>query len=280
MPNAPEGTVKSDNPSIKFLTKEKDGKVYIIAVNESDKDAEAKFSGKFKVSSMKVVFEDREVKCSKDEFSDKFKAYDVHIYATADIPAPIVKRPDFNEELDKKIPVFIKNASDKRNASKYNTKAEWIWYPEKNMETFSAAAFRKDFEITEVPEKAAIIITADDNYVLFINGTKVGEDCGMSGGGWETAEKYNITKLLKNGTNTIYVEASDAGAPPCGLLAEVILKSKDGSEKHIITDSSWQVALIKEITKKVDKNFKGVNAAKISDYGKGPWSDNVMVGIE
>lgn len=280
LPDAPAGTVKADNAAIKFLTKEKDGKVYIIAVNESDKDIEVKFSGKFNVSSVKVIFENREMKCADNSFSDKFKAYDVHIYASAEIPPATEKLPSLNEELEKKVPVFIKFATDKINALAYNGKAEWIWYPGKNKEAFSAAAFKKDFEITEIPAKAEIIITADDNYVLFVNGTKAGEDCGLAAGGWETAEKYNITKLLKNGTNTIYVEASDAGAPPCGFLADVVLKMKDNSEKHIVSDSTWQVNLIKEITKKTDENFKGVNAEKIEDYGKGPWANNVTVVSE
>lgn len=281
LPNTPAGTVKADSPEIKFLTKENDGEIYIIAVNESDKDVDVKFSGKFKTPSVKVVFENREITFSEGGFSDKFKAYDVHIYASADIPASLTNLPAFNEELEKKVPVFIKHATQKTNESKYNGKAEWIWYPGKNTEALSSVAFRKDFEITEIPEKAEIIITADDNYALYINGTKVGEDYGLSEGGWESAEKYNITKLLKNGINTIYAESSDAGQPPCGFLAELTLKTKDGTKKQIITDSSWEVALIKEIKKeKSNEEFKGVNAEKITDYGKGPWGNNLTVTVK
>ena len=262
------GTVKCASPTIKFSAKEKDGKIYIIAVNESDKEADAGFDLPFRISSMRVVFENREILCSDGWFTDKFAPYASHVYASGELPEALIKQIPTNEEMDKKTSPF----DEKYRCGRYSGKAQWIWFPGKNMEPLSMVAFCKEFNIGEIPAKAEILITADDNYVLYLNGRKIGKDSGDS---WEIAEIYDIKPFLKKGTNTVYVEAADAGIAPCAFLAGISLLDSKGNKRNILSDSSWQVMEIKKFSGHADSPVKGRNAGKIADYGKGPWGSNL-----
>ena len=276
LPDASAETVKCNNSAIKLSAKVKEGNIYIIAVNESDKEVDVKFSGAFETPSVKVVFENREIACSKG-FTDKFPAYGYHVYATDDLPEPVVKPLPSDEEMDKAPSVFKEYASGKKNAAKYTGKAQWIWFPGKNTVAFSTVALRKEFNLDEIPPKAEMIITADDTYVLYINGKKVGQDCGD---GWEVAEIYDIKPFLKKGNNTIYVEAADAGTAPCAFITDISLLDSKGNKSNILSDSSWQVKEIEDFSKQPDFSFKGIDAAKIVDYGKGPWSSNLLIRVK
>lgn len=274
LPDAP-GTIACDNPSIRFLTKEKDGNIYIIAVNESDKEVNASFKGLFNKSSVQVVFENREVPC-KEGFKDKFAAYGCHIYATAALPGPVVTPFPADEKMDKVPSPFKEYAGGKKNALKYSGKAQWIWFPGKSTLPFSTIALKKEFSLDSLPGKAEMTISADDTYVFYVNGRKAGQDAGD---GWEIAEVIDIKQLLQKGNNTIYVEAGDSGTAPCAFIADLSIIDSKGTKSNIISDTSWQVKEIKDFSKQPDFSFKGVSAEKIADYGKGPWAANLLMNV-
>lgn len=83
-------------------------------------------------------------------------------------------------------------------------KAKAVWTKQTEINQYIQA--RQYFE-TEICENAAIQISADTDYVLHINGEFVG--CG----GWRTFppkrayDEYEITNLLKNGKNEVFVTA-------------------------------------------------------------------------
>ena len=81
-------------------------------------------------------------------------AYDVRIWDSY----PIRETP----EIWKNIPPILKEAS-------------WIWpFPSNYVDvTNSYALFRETFELSEVPQRAVMYITADQNYRLYVNGKYV-----------------------------------------------------------------------------------------------------------
>lgn len=259
-----DNIVKCNSSEIKFLTKEKDGNIYIIAVNESNKEVAPLFIGTFGSSSVKVVSENRSIPCNNG-FKDSFSPYGCHVYATGDLPEPIIKSIPLNEEMEEKGSPFIKNVLLRQ--CEYKGNAQWIWFPGKSNTAFSKAAFEKKISVNEIPAKAEIAITADDNYVLSVNGSKVGEDDS----GYDIAECYDITSLLKKGVNTIYIEAADAGMPPCGLFVDISLLDSNGKTSNILSDSSWKTKEIEKFSDCPPAEFKGINSAKVADYGHGPW---------
>lgn len=95
--------------------------------------------------------------------------------------------------------------------------ADWIWSSDKPQEV-ETAYLRRTFVLPEnlvgVGE-AKLAITADNSYVLFVNGRRVSSDAGD----WQTAEVYDIRKALMAGENAIAVEATNNGGPAAAMIS-------------------------------------------------------------
>ena len=82
--------------------------------------------------------------------------------------------------------------------------AVWIWSsPNAVAQGEWECYFRKSFVLKAEPRTASLLITADNDYDLFVNGEFVGGDGGASGAYWGSVEKFDITELLKTGKNVI-----------------------------------------------------------------------------
>lgn len=137
---------------------------------------------------------------------------------------------------------------------KTDWKASWIW-DEKQIQN-SYVAFRKNFQLSDVPAKATAHISAVSKYYMWVNGTlAVYDGCPK-----QTAtavdsyyEDVDLTSYLKKGDNTIvimvtYVGRSsnsyiDCGAP--GLLFEL-----EAGSTSVISDNTWKVKRLKEYRNK------------------------------
>ena len=85
----------------------------------------------------------------------------------------------------------------------------------------------------------------------------------------------DLTKQVQPGENRLTILGIDAGAAPCGLIAE--LRTGSGT---IYTDTSW----------KVKEAFKGdpvpaaldseENAVIVAPFGKGSWGKEVRMLME
>ena len=116
------------------------------------------------------------------------------------------------------------------------TPANWIVQPGAG-EGESISYFRRGFHVLRVPEAVHVNITADNGYVLYVNGEKVGEDLRYEEAGWEVAERYDIASLLRPGKNVIAVKMENLGGPG-GLLMEVMR----GEDTLLVTDGHFLVA--------------------------------------
>lgn len=137
-------------------------------------------------------------------------------------------------------------------------KAQWITgnYKVRPSERYSVDCFRKVFECENI-RKARLYITACGLYEAKINGERVGEFI-MAPGHTDYRKRvqyqtYDITKLLKNGSNALTVQLADGWyRGSCGswglknqygketkLLAQLELISYDGSRHLILSDESW-----------------------------------------
>lgn len=112
---------------------------------------------------------------------------------------------------------------------------------------------------------ADIVITCDNEYILYVNGAKVGE-----GTDWNTAQALKAVEL-KPGNNIIAVQAKNTGGP-AGLIA--LIKVGD---KTYTTNADWKVS---------GAEAKNWNAADFDDkdwkpassqgkWGADPWGKNV-----
>jgi lysophospholipase L1-like esterase len=117
--------------------------------------------------------------------------------------------------------------------------AQWIW--NHGQAATSAPVeqvfFRKTIEVpadVSSVQSALIEITADNGYVLHVNGRRVG-----AGTEWATPGKFQVHSLLQPGKNVIAVLAENASASPAGLAAEVSLQMKDGTTLSASSGKSW-----------------------------------------
>jgi len=153
--------------------------------------------------------------------------------------------------------------------------AQWIWYPEGNPAVSAPVAtryFRRVFEMPANQEvsAAAIEITADDKFRLFVNGQEAGE-----GDGWGNPKQIAIGALLKPGTNVLAVEASNVGnnPNPAGLVAKLKVKLAQGTPLTLITDGGWKSATNAEPGWQAlaFEDATWINAKVLGEYGTLAW---------
>src|SRR4051812_25956940 len=75
--------------------------------------------------------------------------------------------------------------------------ASWVWdQPDANQsaQTDDPRYLRRTFELPAAAKKAELIITADNEYTVYVNGQKVGGD-----GEWQTVERYDVARHLTVG---------------------------------------------------------------------------------
>ncbi len=97
--------------------------------------------------------------------------------------------------------------------------------------------FQHEFQAPEKLKAAAAIITCDNEYTLYINGTEVAKDLA-----WESIEAVPLMAYLQPGKNVIDVIARNAGSGPnaAGLYFEARLTLADGKEQTIVTGEDWR----------------------------------------
>ncbi len=112
--------------------------------------------------------------------------------------------------------------------------AQWIWAADDHTAGDPIAFYAvRELELGVVA-RARLAITADDTYVLFVNGQRVGAGRYSAG---EALDEYEVGDFLEAGVNRILVEArSSRGAG--GLIAELELGS---GHRTVVTDGSWRI---------------------------------------
>ena len=115
--------------------------------------------------------------------------------------------------------------------------ASWIWgAPEQDV-----CQLRHVFTLADKPTAASVLITADNNYELYINGAAVGYDVGAGGEVWSSVERYDITTRLARGRNVIGIRGGDLGGIRA-VVAAVRVEVPDQPPLEFVTDASWRVA--------------------------------------
>jgi putative membrane-bound dehydrogenase-like protein len=130
---------------------------------------------------------------------------------------------------------------------------------------------RRVVELPAKPNTAYLQVTADNHYVAYVNGQKVGED-----GNWNDAEVYDVAGRLHEGRNVIALEARNAGAP-AGIIAVLHVTMSGQKPVAVGTDPHW--TLHKADTPpspdwlKVDFDDKSwSHAIALGDATIGPWN--------
>ncbi len=106
----------------------------------------------------------------------------------------------------------------------------WIWGDSPDKKYF----VRKTFKGTA--QFARLRATCDNSMTLYVNGKKV-----ASSSNWESPVEVDVKQHLTNGENTIEAEIANEGGI-AGFVARLALLGRDGNNRYVVTDDSWQVA--------------------------------------
>ena len=165
--------------------------------------------------------------------------------------------------------VFLEKSSPATpRAIQKNTK--WIWTAKGNRPQ-ETLYFSKQFDLKNVPETAEIFFTCDDKVDFFLNGKPIG-----STDLWSKPVTTSVKKHFHKGTNYLTAITSNNGGP-AGLLAQLMLKPKNGKTQYVITDASWKH--LSQLPNLQSKDWhtralpNGQPAVVIGNYGDGPWGN-------
>ncbi len=127
-------------------------------------------------------------------------------------------------------------------------------YTSKGLNQF---VFRKSFQIPAGIKKAQLQISADDRFMLTLNGKKISEL--HTPDGWRTPQKTDITALLNPGENLLEGIYQNIGGPG-GVLVEVEYIDANGKYFNFGTDKSFVFAGKKENNWQLDNNYTAFTA--------------------
>ncbi len=151
-------------------------------------------------------------------------------------------------------------------------RAQWIW----GAETAEVCEMRRVFVLDAVPRRATALITADNSYILRVNGAPIGEDQGAEAEVWQSVERYDLTGRLVRGRNVIHVRGIDLGGIR-GVIAGLRVEFDEDQRPplDLLTDDAWRVVSGESVVDASHPEFvEGPDwgrARVVGPMGMAPW---------
>lgn len=152
----------------------------------------------------------------------------------------------------------------------------WIWFPEGNPRQEAPAAtryFRRRFPLPadRTVRQAHILLTADDQFELFINGKSVRRSDGQPDA-WQRPQVVDITPFLQPGLNGVAIAATNAGGP-AGLLVKIVVSFAEGQPLVVVSDRGWKASAEAPAGwERVDlEDASWPSAQEVARFGEAPW---------
>ena len=155
----------------------------------------------------------------------------------------------------------------------------WVWHPEGDPVAGVPPGtwyFRKQVTAPagRAIAKAAFFGTADNSFVLFVNGKRAGEsDAGNDG--WRRPVDIDVKPYLREGVNTLAIAATNGATEPnpAGLIGKLSVEFAQGPPLVVRVDATW---------KSWSEHAQGWAAPEFNDgawppareiarFGAGPW---------
>ena len=156
------------------------------------------------------------------------------------------------------------------------SESKWIWYPEGNPARSAPVGTRYFHRIIHVDAKKVLAsatagVSADNEFILWINGKKVSE-----GDSFHVTVTTPIASFLRPGDNVLAVAvANTSGEPnPAGWIGAFDLAYKDGSREVVKTDSKWTAGLAAQPgwEQATTKPGEWKDALVLGAYAMAPWN--------
>jgi hypothetical protein len=126
-------------------------------------------------------------------------------------------------------------------------KAQWIAWPEAPHRDTGVFHFRKTIELSSLSKEFVVHVSADNRFVLFVNGTRVGEGPASSDLGHWKYETLDLRPFLRQGSNVIAATVWNLGtlAPVAQMSSRAgfLLQGDSEAEAVANTDETWEVEI-------------------------------------
>ncbi len=123
--------------------------------------------------------------------------------------------------------------------------AEWIASPDAPMRDAGIFHFRKELTLASVPDSFLVHVSADNRFILLVNGARVGEGPASSDLGHWKYETFDLHPYLHSGANVIAATVWNFGtqAPVAQMFSRAgfLLQGDGPAESVANTNSSWRV---------------------------------------
>ena len=157
----------------------------------------------------------------------------------------------------------------------------WVWFPEGDPRAAAPPGTRYFRHTLALPagakvRQARFLITADNDFLLFVNGKEAGRgDGGLES--WRTPVEVDLSKHLVPGLNTLAIAATNfLDKPnPAGLIGRFSIELETGPPVTGSIDETWKAAN-REQPGWRDAALDDASwppAKKIAMFGDAPWGD-------
>lgn len=129
--------------------------------------------------------------------------------------------------------------------------AQWIWGPGEPAPENTYLYFRKTFECGSSDGKAVCHVTGDTNYLLYINGHRIGRGPVHCDPRWQSYDTYDVGEWMRDGENVIGLigyhygsrEKAETGKmavhPSQGGVFLQLEIEGGGEPEMVVSDGSW-----------------------------------------
>ena len=123
--------------------------------------------------------------------------------------------------------------------------AEWITAADAPGHDPAVLRLRKEFRLSSVPQHFTVYVSADNQFLLIVNGIRVGQGPSIGDVPHWRYETYDLAPFLHEGKNLIAATVWNLGdvAPVRQISSHLgfLLDGDSASEAEVATDSSWLV---------------------------------------
>lgn len=113
-------------------------------------------------------------------------------------------------------------------------RGQWIWHP---MPELTEVYARISVVLDAKPVRARCVVTADNNFTLYVNGKELGSHAE-----WSAPQEYDLSGELKQGVNVIALRGGDDGKDAAGLLLDGLVWLEDGRIVSIATGPETRIS--------------------------------------
>ncbi len=123
--------------------------------------------------------------------------------------------------------------------------AQWITHPSPTLHEQLVLHFRRAVTLAEVPRQYIVRVSADNRFILFVNGQRVGDGPARGDLAHWRYERFDLAPLLKTGENLITATVWNFGVySPVAQISDrtaFLLESEAEDGASISTPSGWMV---------------------------------------